>query len=68
VPFAVTKLITISFWLVVYGAAKRCAADIFVASSALQFAISVIAVIVFTGLSAWDTQRIKDVVSGGWFR
>src|SRR5919202_1807674 len=29
-------------------------------SSALQFAISVIGVIVFVGLTAWDTQRIKE--------
>ena len=35
--------------------------NIFVGSSALQFAISVIGVIVFTGLTAWDTQRIKEV-------
>jgi uncharacterized protein len=35
--------------------------NIFIASSALQFAISVIGVIVFTGLTAWDTQRIKEV-------
>lgn len=34
--------------------------NIFVGSSALQFAISVIGVIVFTGLTAWDTQRIKE--------
>jgi hypothetical protein len=33
--------------------------NIFLASSALQFAISVIGVIVFIGLTAWDTQRIK---------
>ena len=33
--------------------------NIFLASSALQFAISVIGVLVFTGLTAWDTQRIK---------
>ncbi|MBF0143943.1 MAG: Bax inhibitor-1/YccA family protein [Magnetococcales bacterium] len=33
--------------------------NIFLASSALQFAISVIGVIVFTGLTAWDTQRIR---------
>jgi uncharacterized protein len=33
--------------------------NIFMASSALQFAISVIGVIVFTGLTAYDTQRIK---------
>jgi FtsH-binding integral membrane protein len=30
-------------------------------SSALQFAISVIGVIVFTGLTAWDTQQIKEM-------
>ena len=28
-------------------------------SSALQFAISIIGVVVFTGLTAYDTQRIK---------
>src|SRR3954451_8168290 len=33
--------------------------NMFVASSALQFAISVIGVVVFTGLTAYDTQRIK---------
>lgn len=33
--------------------------NIFLASSALQFAISVIGVVVFTGLTAYDTQRIK---------
>jgi FtsH-binding integral membrane protein len=34
--------------------------NIFIASSALQFAISVIGVIVFVGLTAWDTQSIKE--------
>ncbi|MGB0934840.1 MAG: Bax inhibitor-1/YccA family protein [Alphaproteobacteria bacterium] len=33
--------------------------NIFLASSALEFAISVIGVLVFTGLTAYDTQRIK---------
>ncbi len=33
--------------------------NIWVGSSALQFAVSVIGVLVFTGLTAWDTQRIK---------
>jgi FtsH-binding integral membrane protein len=35
--------------------------NIFLASSALQFAISVIGVIVFVGLTAYDTQRIKEM-------
>ncbi|MGE8940785.1 Bax inhibitor-1/YccA family protein [Leptospira interrogans] len=34
--------------------------NIFLQSSALQFAISVIGVLVFAGLTAYDTQRIKD--------
>jgi FtsH-binding integral membrane protein len=35
--------------------------NIFIASSALQFAVSVIGVIVFVGLTAYDTQRIKEM-------
>jgi hypothetical protein len=35
--------------------------NLFLASPALQFAISVIGVLVFTGLTAWDTQRIKEM-------
>jgi uncharacterized protein len=34
--------------------------NIFLGSTALQFAISAIGVIVFTGLTAWDTQNIKE--------
>jgi uncharacterized protein len=33
--------------------------NMFLASPALQFAISIIGVVVFTGLTAYDTQRIK---------
>lgn len=35
--------------------------NIFMQSSAMQFAISVIGVLVFAGFTAYDTQRIKDV-------
>ena len=35
--------------------------NIFLQSSALQFAISVIGVVVFVGLTAWDTQQIKEM-------
>ena len=35
--------------------------NIFVQSSALQFALSVAGVLVFTGLTAWDTQQIKEM-------
>ena len=34
--------------------------NIFVGSTALQFAISVIGVLVFVGLTAYDTQKIKE--------
>jgi uncharacterized protein len=33
--------------------------NIFLQSSAMQFVISVVGVVVFLGLTAWDTQRIK---------
>ena len=35
--------------------------NIFLRSPGLQFAVSVIGVLVFTGLTAWDTQRIKEM-------
>jgi len=37
----------------------------FVQSSALQFAISVIGVLIFTGLTAYDTQKIKEMYYAG---
>ncbi len=39
--------------------------NMFLSSSALQLAISVIGVIVFIGLTAYDTQRIKDIYLEG---
>jgi uncharacterized protein len=39
--------------------------NLFVGSAALQFAISVIGVLVFTGLTAWDTQQIKEMYFQG---
>jgi FtsH-binding integral membrane protein len=35
--------------------------NIFIGSSALQFAISIIGIIVFVGLTAYDTQRIREM-------
>ena len=34
--------------------------NIFIGSSAMQMVISIIGVVVFTGLTAWDVQRIKS--------
>jgi FtsH-binding integral membrane protein len=39
--------------------------NIFLASSALQFAISIIGVVIFTGLTAYDTQTAKSVFTSG---
>ena len=38
---------------------------VFVQSTALQFAISVIGVLIFTGLTAYDTQKIKEMYYAG---
>jgi len=35
--------------------------NLFMQSSAMQFAISILSVIIFTGLTAYDTQRIKAI-------
>lgn len=35
--------------------------NLFLQSSAMQFAISILAVIIFVGLTAYDTQRIKNI-------
>lgn len=39
--------------------------NIFLASSALQFAVSIIGVVIFTGLTAYDTQTAKSVFVSG---
>ena len=42
--------------------------NIFIGSSALQFAISVIGVLLFTGLTAYDTQRLKELYADSYDR
>ena len=44
----------------VIGIVIAAVVNIFLQSSALQFAISAIGVLVFAGLTAYDTQQIKD--------
>jgi FtsH-binding integral membrane protein len=39
--------------------------NLFVASTALQFVISVVGIVLFVGLSAADTQRIKEIYFAG---
>jgi FtsH-binding integral membrane protein len=43
------------------GVVLASVVNLFIDSTALTFAISVIGVLVFTGLTAWDTQRIKQM-------
>ncbi len=42
------------------GVVIAAVVNLFLASTALQFAISVIGIFVFLGLTAWDTQTIKE--------
>jgi FtsH-binding integral membrane protein len=44
-----------------FGLILASVVNIFLGSSALEFAISVIGVLVFAGLTAWDTQKIKEM-------
>ena len=49
----------------VFGIIIASIVNIFLGSSALQFAISVIGVLVFAGLTAYDTQQIKEMYYEG---
>ena len=44
-----------------FGLILAMVVNIFLGSQGLAFAISVIGVLIFAGLTAWDTQRIKDM-------
>jgi uncharacterized protein len=48
-----------------FGVIIAMIVNMFMQSSALQFAISVIGVLVFAGLTAYDTQRIKEMYFAG---
>jgi uncharacterized protein len=49
----------------VIGLLLAMVVNIFMQSSALQFAISGIGVLIFAGLTAYDTQKIKEMFYGG---
>jgi FtsH-binding integral membrane protein len=44
-----------------FGLILAMVVNIFLKSSGLDFAISAIGVLIFAGLTAWDTQRIKEL-------
>jgi len=49
----------------VIGLVIAMVVNIFLQSSAMDFAISVIGVLAFTGLTAYDTQKIKEIYYAG---
>lgn len=44
-----------------FGLIIACVVNIFVASDAMQWWISIIGVLLFLGLTAWDTQSVKKL-------
>jgi FtsH-binding integral membrane protein len=46
-----------------FGLILAMVVNMFLKSTGLEFAISAIGVIIFAGLTAWDTQRIKEMYS-----
>ncbi len=49
----------------VWGLVIAGVVNIFLQSSSLQFGLSIISVLLFSGLTAWDTQSIKDQYYAG---
>jgi FtsH-binding integral membrane protein len=45
----------------VWGLVIASLVNLFLHSSGLQFALSILSVLIFAGLTAWDTQNIKDM-------
>jgi FtsH-binding integral membrane protein len=43
-----------------FGVILASVVNLFLASSMLQFIVSIVGVLVFSGLTAWDTQRLKN--------
>ncbi len=55
-----TKIGSILFMLLI-GVIIASIVNIFLASSALDWIISIVGVVIFVGLTAWDTQKIKKM-------
>jgi FtsH-binding integral membrane protein len=49
----------------VWGLVIAGLVNLFLQSSSFQFALSILAVLIFSGLTAWDTQSIKDMYYEG---
>ena len=48
-----------------FGIIIAMVVNIFLGSAMVQFVISVLGVVIFTGLTAWETQRLRDIYSEG---
>jgi hypothetical protein len=48
-----------------FGLILAMLVNIFFQSAALYFTISIVGVLIFVGLTAWDTQKIKEMYSAG---
>lgn len=49
--------------MALFGLLIAIVVNIFVASSALDWIISIVGVLIFVGLTAWDTQQVKQLAS-----
>ena len=58
-PFGYAMFVSPLKWLLILA----MIVNIFLKSTGLEFAISAIGVLIFAGLTAWDTQRIKEMYS-----
>ena len=49
-----------------FGLMIAALVNMFLLSSGLQWVVSIAGVVIFTGLTAWDVQRIKQSYASGW--
>ena len=49
--------------MALFGLIIASIVNIFVASNALDWVISIVGVLIFIGLTAWDTQQVKALAS-----
>ncbi len=63
--FTKTDLSKMGTYLVMalFGLIIACVVNIFWANSTLEWIISIVGVLIFTGLTAWDTQQVKRLAA-----
>ncbi|MFH1158303.1 MAG: Bax inhibitor-1/YccA family protein [Pseudomonadota bacterium] len=48
-----------------FGIVIAMVVNIFLGSAMVQFVVSALGVVIFTGLTAWETQRLRDIYADG---